>query len=265
MPLPGASTIHSPSSIALARTTSSSARQEGDPADLPEVHADRVVDPDHVGREGLELLGGRLRELLTSSLASSRSALWRPALPAARATSRSCSSRGSSVIVVLRRIGRGDASGPTLDGISTVGPSATNREQTSLYGIPSKQDIQQKAGGRLRHGRRLNCALDCGQPRLDVAGPIVGPHVHVPLRNPLRPSSFLGIQECQVGFSAAHLSPGLVRGEAGAVVLRPRSVRGSVIDASPSDDALPELDRGPLVEEAHRQGHPSPMLHRARR
>src|SRR3990172_1946896 len=38
-------------------------RQEGDLADLLEVHPDRVVDPDHVGREGLELLGRRLLEL----------------------------------------------------------------------------------------------------------------------------------------------------------------------------------------------------------
>jgi len=38
--------------------------QEVDPADLVEVHADRVIDPDHVGREGLEILGGRLLELL---------------------------------------------------------------------------------------------------------------------------------------------------------------------------------------------------------
>jgi hypothetical protein len=39
-------------------------RQEGDPADLPEVHPDRVVDPDHVRGERLELLGGRLLALL---------------------------------------------------------------------------------------------------------------------------------------------------------------------------------------------------------
>jgi hypothetical protein len=39
-------------------------RQKGDPADLLEVHPDRVVDPDHVGRESLQLLGGRLLEIL---------------------------------------------------------------------------------------------------------------------------------------------------------------------------------------------------------
>ena len=37
--------------------------QEGDAADLPEVHPDRVVQTDRVGRERLELLGGRLGEL----------------------------------------------------------------------------------------------------------------------------------------------------------------------------------------------------------
>ena len=37
--------------------------QESDLADLLEVHPDRVVDPDHVGAEGLELLGCRLFEL----------------------------------------------------------------------------------------------------------------------------------------------------------------------------------------------------------
>jgi hypothetical protein len=48
-------------------------------------------------------------------------------------------------------------------------------------------------------------------------------------------------------------------------LLRSRSVRGSVIDARASGDALPELDSSPLVEEAHRQGDPSPMLDGARR
>ncbi len=38
--------------------------QEDDPADLVEVHADRVFDPDHVRGERLELLGGRLRKRL---------------------------------------------------------------------------------------------------------------------------------------------------------------------------------------------------------
>ncbi len=39
-------------------------RQEGDLADLLEVHPDRVVDPDHVRRERLELLRRGLLELL---------------------------------------------------------------------------------------------------------------------------------------------------------------------------------------------------------
>ena len=38
--------------------------QQGDLADLLEVHPDRVVDPDHVGRDGLELLGGGLLDFL---------------------------------------------------------------------------------------------------------------------------------------------------------------------------------------------------------
>src|SRR3970040_1257895 len=62
-----------------------------------------------------------------------------------------------------------------------------------------------------------------------------------------------------------HVSPGLVRGEAGAVVLRARSVCGGIIDPCASSSALPELDRGPLVEEAHGQGHPAPMLDGTRR
>ena len=37
--------------------------QEGDPSDLSEVHPNRVVDADHVGRECLELLDSRLLEL----------------------------------------------------------------------------------------------------------------------------------------------------------------------------------------------------------
>ena len=37
--------------------------QQGDLADLLEVHPDRVVDPDHVGGDRLELLGGRLLDL----------------------------------------------------------------------------------------------------------------------------------------------------------------------------------------------------------
>ena len=38
--------------------------QQGDLADLLEVHPDRVVDADHVGADGLEVLGGRLLDLL---------------------------------------------------------------------------------------------------------------------------------------------------------------------------------------------------------
>ena len=38
--------------------------QQGDLADLLEVHPDRVVDADHVGTDGLEVLGGRLLDLL---------------------------------------------------------------------------------------------------------------------------------------------------------------------------------------------------------
>src|SRR3989304_540328 len=38
--------------------------EEGNLADLLEVHADGVVDADHVGRQRLELLGRRLLELL---------------------------------------------------------------------------------------------------------------------------------------------------------------------------------------------------------
>ena len=47
-------------------------RQQGDLADLLEVHADRVVNPDHVGRERLELLGGRLLGLLGLDLLDGR-------------------------------------------------------------------------------------------------------------------------------------------------------------------------------------------------
>ena len=39
-------------------------RQERDLADLLQVHPDRVVDSDHVGRKSFELLGGRLLERL---------------------------------------------------------------------------------------------------------------------------------------------------------------------------------------------------------
>ena len=42
--------------------------QQGDLADLLEVHPDRVVDPDHVGRDRLELLGGGLLDLLRVEL-----------------------------------------------------------------------------------------------------------------------------------------------------------------------------------------------------
>ena len=42
--------------------------EQRDLADLLEVHPDRVVDPDHVGRERLELLGRRLLELLRVEL-----------------------------------------------------------------------------------------------------------------------------------------------------------------------------------------------------
>ena len=38
--------------------------QQGDLADLLEVHPDRVIDADHVGADGLEVLGGRLLDLL---------------------------------------------------------------------------------------------------------------------------------------------------------------------------------------------------------
>ena len=42
--------------------------QQRDLADLLEIHPDRVVDADHVGREGLELLGRRLLDLLRVEL-----------------------------------------------------------------------------------------------------------------------------------------------------------------------------------------------------
>ena len=54
----GSSTAFSPSSMALARTTSSSAVEQRDLADLLEVHPDRVVDPDQVGGQGLQVLFG---------------------------------------------------------------------------------------------------------------------------------------------------------------------------------------------------------------
>jgi len=46
-------------------------RQEGDRADLPEVHPDRVVDPEHVRGERLELLSGRRLALLRVELGGS--------------------------------------------------------------------------------------------------------------------------------------------------------------------------------------------------
>ncbi len=53
--------------------------QQGDLADLLEVHPDRVVDPDHVGRDRLELLGGGLLELLRRrAWPARRRAAWRP-------------------------------------------------------------------------------------------------------------------------------------------------------------------------------------------
>ena len=45
----------------------------------------------------------------------------------------------------------------------------------------------------------------------------------------------------------------------------PRGISLSSSTRAPSGDALPELDSGFLVEEAHRQGHPSPVLDDARR
>ena len=45
--------------------------QQGDLADLLEVHPDRVVDPDHVGRDRLELLGRGLLDLLGVELGGS--------------------------------------------------------------------------------------------------------------------------------------------------------------------------------------------------
>ena len=39
-----------------------------------------------------------------------------------------------------------------------------------------------------------------------------------------------------------------------------RSIYGGAIDWCATGDAIPELHRGPLVEEAHREGHPSPTL-----
>ena len=62
-----------------------------------------------------------------------------------------------------------------------------------------------------------------------------------------------------------HVLPGRARGKASTVVLGPRSVCGRVVNARAVNDALPELDRDPLVEDAHGQGYPSPALDRARR
>ena len=59
--------------------------------------------------------------------------------------------------------------------------------------------------------------------------------------------------------------PALGRLDAIAVIPRAQGVSSCVIDPNTGGDVFPELDSGPLVEEAHGQGHASPVLHRARR
>ena len=109
--------------------------QQGDLADLLEVHPDGIVDPDHVGRERLELLGGRLLELDRVELGRgvgrqrragrlaldrdvdrdvlARRASTRPsgAGPSSRSASRSSSSSSSSI-----SIGSATAAAPGLPG-----------------------------------------------------------------------------------------------------------------------------------------------------
>src|SRR5674476_1187841 len=138
MPLPGASTSCSPSSIALARTTSSSAvrratlpisrRYIRTESSIPSMSAESAPSPSAAGT--------------ASSLAPS---------PA----SSSCWSPGSWVIVVLRRIGRGDASAHTRWHLGGR-PVRNETRETPLHGIPSRQDIEQKAGGRLVYARGPN-------------------------------------------------------------------------------------------------------------
>src|ERR1035437_7379074 len=82
-------------------------------------------------------------------------ALRRPAPPPARATSTSCWSPGSWVIVVLRRIGRGDASARTRWHLGGR-PVRNETRETPLHGLASRQDIEQKAGGRLVYARGPN-------------------------------------------------------------------------------------------------------------
>ena len=54
-------------------------------------------------------------------------------------------------------------------------------------------------------------------------------------------------------------------GRAGPVVFRAPICCGGASNWCAAGDAIPELHRGPLVEEAHGQGHASPTLDRARR
>ena len=66
--------------------------QQGDLADLLEVHPDRVVDADHVGADGLEVLGGRLLELLGVELGrrvgrQPRAGSWTPSSDTSTTTS----------------------------------------------------------------------------------------------------------------------------------------------------------------------------------
>ena len=100
--------------------------QQGDLADLLEVHPDRVVDADHVGREGLELLPGRLLDLLrvelgrgirrqrrrrlrppSSTTSTPTSSPARRPAPRRRASVSSASKSSSSVVLVLVRSGDG--------------------------------------------------------------------------------------------------------------------------------------------------------------
>ena len=140
MPLPGASDDLLAEFDRLGQDDLLLGGQEGDLADLPQVHADRVVHLDHVGREGLELLGGRLVELLRvergifgvgpESAGSAGGEGDLDEMPVAGIRGH----RGPSADRARRRIG------PRATAISTVGPSADEAwERPSTVYLPAGQ------------------------------------------------------------------------------------------------------------------------------
>ena len=158
--------------------------EERDLADLLEVHPDRVVDPDHVRGQRLELLGRRLFDLLRGRAS--------PARPCRRGTTLvSAASTASSVDDLdaeLRRAGLGVLVRGQVDVVVVESSSSTSSETGAATPSARRGRIEasfaSSSSRRVRRGRDASTAstsclsrgsaMSAGPPSSSDAGSVLG-------------------------------------------------------------------------------------------